>query len=620
MKLPLLIALFICLPFNSFSSPKAFKPLAKSLFAQPSVYDVRITPGNRGLSYIASQNGRSRLEVLDFETGRTYHALIEGRPDVYDYNWIDRDNVIIFVQKLGTPIGAFTASYKLGRVAPTDFYRVYDALPDKKRIYIAKDENFDSKFNDLYQVNALTGSRKRIEKNDGSVLAWLTDKDGVTRIRYTIDENEEDRYAYRSGPGDEWRDIPIHGHPLTVLFLDEPEQFILLVRKHGTNTFAAYRYDAANGKYLETILKDEQYDILFTSIIHDPETEETYGFAYDRDKPVTFWFDETFAKIESRIDALNPNTENQIIGYNHDRSAVVYQAISDLQPNQWRLFHLNTSRDELLLEHKVDFDLESARPCQPISFPNRDGTQIHGYLTRAQGNPDLPAKTLLMIHGGPRARDRWGWDAEAQFFAHLGYNVLKINYRGSDGYGLAYSPYSHFSAMQTSIADTIDGARWLIEQGIAAPEQIAIYGSSFGGHVALYSAAAAPDLFSAAVGYAGVYDWPLHIDAEFKKHPVFAKLKLNTYYPDYYEDPQKWLAQSAISKVDQIDCPVYLLHGGADENVSQAQSRRMQAALKKAGKDSRLKIFSFNGHGLVQESNRVKFYTALAQFLAEHTR
>ncbi|MBK1878660.1 alpha/beta hydrolase family protein [Pelagicoccus mobilis] len=618
MKYLSLIALAGCLCSVCFAANSNFKSLAKSLFAQPSVSDVRITPGNRGLSYIANKNGRSKLCVLDFESRRTYDTFIEGTPDVYDYYWIDRDNVIIFVQQLGNPIGAFTASYKLGRIAPTDFYRVYDTLPDKKRIYIAKDEDFDSKFNDLYQVNAISGSRKRIEKNDGSVIAWLTDKDGVTRIRYTIDENENDRYAYRSGPEDAWRDIPIHGHPLLVLFLNEPEQFVILIRRKGTDTFSVYKYDAASEQYTDTLLEHETYDILYTEIMHDPETEETYGFAYDLAKPATFWFDPTFAEIESQIDSLHPEAENQILGYNHDRNALVYHSFSDTRPSQWRLFSPANSTDELLLEHTIDFDTSQTQACEPITFPNRDGTLIHGYLTRTPNRGEPHAKTLLMIHGGPRARDRWGWDAEAQYFAALGYNVLKINYRGSDGYGVDYSPYSHFSSMQTSVRDTIDGAKWLIEQGIATKGKIGIYGSSFGGHVALSCAAEAPELFFASIGYAGVYDWPKHLDAEFKEYPVFAKLKFNTYYPGYEQEKEKWLANSAIARVDQITCPVYLLHGGSDDNVSQTQSRRMHKALKKAGKNSQLKIFSFNGHGLVLENNRVSFYSTLAQFLAKN--
>jgi len=617
MKITSIIALAACLSSSCEASNRELKSLAQALFAQPSVSDVRITPGNRGLSYISAKHGRSKLQLLDFESGRTYTASIEGIHDVYDYHWIDRENVVIFVQQLGNPTGAFTAGYKLNRVAPTDFYRVYDSLPDKKGIYIAKDEDFDSKFNDLYQVNALTGSRKRIEKNDGTVLAWLTDADGVTRIRHTIDEYEKDRYAYRSGPDGQWRDIPIHGQPLTVLFLDETEQFAILARREGSDTFSLYRYDATSNRYSSTILEDDEYDILITEFIHDPETEEIYGFSYDSARPTTFWFEQDFAKFESRIDALHPKTENRIIGYNHDKSAIVYQIINDNQPKQWRQFSLANSKDELLLNHKIDFDLSRARKKEAITYQNREGTLIHGYLTRTSIESEQPAKTLLMIHGGPRARDRWEWDAEAQYFASLGYNVLKINYRGSDGYGVNYSPYSHFSSLRTSVADTIDGAKWLIETGVAKPGKIAIYGSSFGGHVALSCAAQEPELFAASIGYAGVYDWPRYLDAQFKEYPVWAKLKFNTYYPGYDEDRESWTSNSAITQVASISCPVYLLHGGSDDNVSHSQSRRMHKALKKAGKDCKLKVLSFNGHGLVQESNRIKFYSQLATFLAE---
>ncbi|EDY80657.1 dienelactone hydrolase family [Verrucomicrobiia bacterium DG1235] len=606
-------ALCLSTPIQA-SEEQDAKSLAKQLFQQASVADVRLTPGNRGLSYISSRRGSSVLQVLDLQTGSTYKANIEGNPDVYDYYWIDRDTVMIFVQRLGSPIGAFTASYKLGGIAPTEFSRVYDTLPDKKRIFIAKAGSFDEKFNDLYQVNAYTGSKTKIEENDGNVLAWFTDKDGVTRIRYTIDENERDQYAYRSGPEREWKPLDIGGHPIGVLFLDHPDEFILFIRRDGTDKFAAYRFSGAENRYLETVLSDENYDIEFNQYILDPETEESYGFSYDLEKPKTYWFDPDLAQIEQQINALHPNTTNQILGYNADKSAVVYHRSSDTVPGDWRLFPAQ-KETATLLEALPHIDPKTTFPTEPIAFPTRDGAKIHGYLTRGATDADKPAKTLLMIHGGPRSRDRWGWDAEAQYFAALGYHVLKVNYRGSDGYGINYSPYSHFNSMRASVADTIDAAKWLIDQGISDPSRIALYGSSFGGHVALKSAAQAPDLFAATIGYAGVYDWPTHLDAEFKDQPIYATLKMETYYPDFEASRESIFADSALPDADFITCPVYLIHGRADETVSSTQSRRMHKALKRAGKDSTLKILNFNRHGLALEKNRISFYTDLAKFL-----
>ncbi len=245
-------------------------------------------------------------------------------------------------------------------------------------------------------------------------------------------------------------------------------------------------------------------------------------------------------------------------------------------------------------------------PVNPITYPGSEGKEIHALLTSPRGGS--PGKGLVvMIHGGPRARDYWGWDSEAQYFAALGYTVMKINYRGSSDYGLQYSPYSHLEAIHASIVDTADGVKWAIEQGYATPGQIAIYGSSFGGHVALRTAAEHPSLFACVIGYAGVYDWVKEMDREFAKEPVYWKLKLHTYYGDYDNEKDWWQAASAITVADQIAAPVYLLHGGSDEIVASRQSRQMHKALTKAGKGSSLKILGFNSHGMVQEKPTIRW-------------
>lgn len=601
---------------SSFAFPNSeIKILAEKLFQQPSVSDVRLSPGNRGLSYISAKNGNSTLRLIDLETGSHYRALVDGSPDVYDYYWLDRETVLFFVQKLGSPIGAYTASFKLASVRPSLFSRVYDTLPDKPSIYIAKDDDFDEKFNDLYQINALNGSRKLIEKNDGSILAWFTDKDGVTRIRYTIDENERDQYAYRSSIDSEWKPIDINGHPIGVLFRGGPDEFVVFVRRDGQTRFAAHSFDGAQNKYIDTVLEHEQYDIIYNQFIVDPESEETFGFQYDLEKPQMHWFDEELAATSERIDKKNPDTINEILGYDSSKESIIFKRYSDKVPSEWIRFNLDNESEEVLLHSLREFGSERTAPTEPVTFIARDEVTVHAYLTRPSSTAN--GKMLLMIHGGPRARDRWVWDPEAQYFAALGYNVLKINYRGSEGYGIEFSPYSHIESIEKSILDTIDGARWLVTQGISAPGKIAIYGSSFGGHVSLCSVAAEPELFYASVGYAGVYDWPTHLDEAFKEQPIYARLKTNTYYPSFEENRDHWFAASALPQANKIECPVFLIHGRADETVSATQSRRMHKALKKAGKDSKLKILSFNRHGFTQENNRITFYTELAKFLEE---
>lgn len=618
-RIPLLVLVFLFVPSLAFAASHE-KELAKHFFAQAKVADVRITPGNKGLSYISYERGVGVLKVYDFEKQFTYKLRALGNASIYDYYWVDRNNAIVHSQKLGLPYDSFVTSYQLGGNTPTLFTRVFDTLPDMKSVYLAREGRVTEKFPDLYRINAYTNSKTTFMKNPGQVLAWYTDKNGVARVQYTI-VDEKDIYEYRLNADEPWRKIDINGHPLGVLFTAKEESFIIFIRRDGFNTFGVYEFDAANNQYTDTLIEHPDRDILWSYIVIDPETEESYGFHYDLDKPMAYWINEDFKSYQKTINALHPDMANTILGYGSTQDTIVYKRHNDRFPGDWRTYDLNTGEDKTVLTEAPQIDSSEMQPSEAISFTSRDGVEIHGFLTKPKSETKTAGstKTLLMIHGGPRARDHWGWDAEAQYFAALGYAVLKVNYRGSDGYGLSYSPYSHFSSMHTSVQDTIDATHWLIEEKIATPGKISIYGSSFGGHVALSCAAEEPDLFTSAIGYAGVYNWLEELDHGFKEEPIYDRLKMRTYYGDYDNERDKWLAASAISKVDQIGCPVLLIHGRSDDVVSSTQSRRMKSALKKAGGDVKLKLLSFNRHGLAQEGNRIDFYTQLVRFLGENT-
>ena len=613
----LYVGVFVFLGSSLFAGSRE-KELARLFFSDPEVKEARLTPGNRGISYLSGAEGRTSLRLLDLTTGKTRRAFAESGADIYDHYWLDRDSVLVFAQKLGIPFQVFVINFNLGGHQLSEFHRVYDTLPDMKNVYLAKEGRVTIRFPDLYRVNAYTGSKTKVASNPGNIISWLTDKDGLPRIRYYIDENEIDCYEYRSNEGEEWRSIDIDGHPLSVLFLENaPEQFIIFIRRNGHDKFKAFRFDAERNEYIDTVLSDTNYDILPTEYLIDPENEASFGFRYSLAKPKNFWLDEAFAQAQARIDTLHPDTINNIAGRDQSSAGFVYRRFSDRLPGEWWRFDPHTKKNELLLVENPLIEPTEMVNTEVVAFPARDGTTIHGYLTKAPDWDGQPGKTILMIHGGPRARDYWEWDREAQYFAALGYSVLKVNYRGSSGYGLEYSPYYHYSSMLSSVSDTIDATKWLIAEGVAKPKAVAIYGSSFGGHVALSCVADAPELFACAIGYAGVYNWPEEVDADFKEEPVYATLKKHTYYGDFDNEREKWRAASAITKVDQIKCPVLLIHGRSDDIVSSTQSRRMRKAMKKAQKDVQLKILSFNAHGLAQEKNRINFYMEIAEFLGE---
>jgi len=598
---------------STLAAPRKPKTLAEKFFFKPDIEDARVSPGSHSLSFIGN-NGQRALFNHDFETGKRRSIKADRGNQIYDYYWVSPYQVIVFAEKLGIPAEVFSANRRLSAVEPCDYVQVYDLMPDTSDRILIKDTGKSEKFFDLELFNVDSGSRKRVAKNPGHIISWITDKNGIVRMRQWVDEDENDRFEYRLNEETEWKEIHLGTDSFGVLFLNEPEKVLSFHRPEGKDRVIARAFDCARNEFYGPSIEDPDYDLIPETYILDSETEETFGFSYQAERRRTIWFKREHHRIQEKINAAFPHTLNDIHGFALDETHAVIPRHSDRNPGEWLLFEIDTGQTKLIGKERPWIDPAETASTQSITFPNREGTPIHALLT--QPPHGVARKGLLtMIHGGPRARDYWDWDSEAQYFAALGYTVLKINYRGSSEYGLEYSPYSHLDAIRNSIVDVADGVRWAIDEGFTKSGKAAIYGSSFGGHVALRTAAEYPELFSCVIGYAGVYDWVKEMDREFAKEPIYWKLKQFKYYGDYDNEKEQWWDASAVTLAGQIQAPVYLLHGGADEIVASRQSRLMHKALKNAGKDVTLKILSFNNHGMVSERPTIRFYENLAKFV-----
>jgi dipeptidyl aminopeptidase/acylaminoacyl peptidase len=611
---PYLLILFSLLSIGLLEG-RGPKTLAQRFFFKPEIEDARVSPGNQYLSYISYSGSRS-LKNYEFETEKRRSIRPEENSDIYDYYWISQNQLLVFSQKLGIPTEIFTTTDRLSRITPTEYVEVYDLLPDTQNKLIIKDTERSEKFFSLQLHNLQSGSIKTVAKNPGHIISWYTDKDGVVRIRLWVDENEDDRFEYRPDAESPWKEIHPGADSFGILFLDEPEKIIAFVRPKGETHVIGRYFDCAQNVEYATPIRDPEYDIIPDQYMVDPETESTFGFSYQAEKRVSVWLSDHHQALQARIDSIHPDTINEVHGFTMNNSRAIVRRSSDQNPGEWTQFNIESEHETLIGKERPWINPEESASTESIVFPNREEIPIHALVTRPPQKVE-EKKLLVMVHGGPRARDYWGWDSEAQYFAALGYTVLKVNYRGSSEYGLDYSPNEHLKAIKASIVDVADGVRWALDQGYASKDKVAIYGSSFGGHVALRCAAEYPDLFACVIGYAGVYDWVKEMDREFKDEPIYWKLKLHTYYGDYDNEKALWREASAITIVDQINAPVYLIHGGADQIVASKQSRLMRTALKKAKKDVTLKILSFNNHGMVSEKPAIRFYQNLAKFIDE---
>jgi dipeptidyl aminopeptidase/acylaminoacyl peptidase len=294
--------------------------------------------------------------------------------------------------------------------------------------------------------------------------------------------------------------------------------------------------------------------------------------------------------------------------------------VHDRDPGATYLYDHTTGESRLLFRPHPDRDPEQMAPLLPVTIPSRDGLDLPSYLTLPVGVEPTDLPLVLVVHGGPWARDAWMYTPAVQLLANRGYAVLQVNFRGSAGYGKAFQKAAIGEFAGKMHDDLIDGVNWAVERGYADPKRVAIFGGSYGGYAALVGVTFTPDVFAAAIDYVGISSL-----ANFMRTlPEIARPHLaNNWHlfvgnPDVPEELEDMLARSPITKVDRIRTPLLVIQGANDVRVVQAESDNMVDALRARGIDVEYMVKDDEGHGFVNPENTIDMFHAVERFLAEH--
>ena len=296
-------------------------------------------------------------------------------------------------------------------------------------------------------------------------------------------------------------------------------------------------------------------------------------------------------------------------------------SLDTMNRNQELLFHaaqvFKTTPGELAARAE-----QQMAEMTPVTYTSRDGLEIEGYLTLPVGKTLHNAKNLPVVvnpHGGPWARDSWGFNPEVQFLANRGYAVLQMNFRGSTGFGRKFTEIAYGKWGQTMQDDITDGVNWLIEKGIADPAKIAIYGGSYGGYATLQGIVKDPDLYACAVDYVGVSN----LFSFLQTIPPYWKPMLDMMYEmvgNPEKDAQMLRENSPALNAERIKTPLLVVQGANDPRVNINESNQMVNALRKRGVHVDYMVKDNEGHGFHNEENRFDFYRTMEKFLGKYLK
>lgn len=458
----------------------------------------------------------------------------------------------------------------------------------------------------------------RIEQPDRRVGRYYSDGRGNVRlislpIQRSGSEGQASTrtdYVYRTANNREWRPFGSYdsngGEGMIPLAVD-PELNAVYVLKKLNGRMALYRVKLDGTLATEMVYANEQVDV--DSIVTANRGSKVIGVTFADERRRIVYFDPAYRAAHDMLArALRTLPQIDFGATSADGNLVIVHAGADADPGRYFLFNRTTRNLNEIMLARPQLENVPLATVRAVTYPGPDGVPVPAYLTLPPGREGRGLPAIVLPHGGPEARDEWGFDWLAQYLANQGYAVLQPNYRGSSGYGDAWLQQNGFRGWRTSIGDITAGARWLAAQGIGDPARMAILGWSYGGYAALQSGVTEPGLFRAIVAIAPVTDLQQAKD-DFRN---YTSARNNS---EFIGSGPHIREGSPLQNVSAITAPVLLFHGDRDLNVPIIHSRRMDSALRGAGKSSELVTYQGLEHDLADSGVRVQMLQRIGAFL-----
>jgi dipeptidyl aminopeptidase/acylaminoacyl peptidase len=607
---------------SSAEAPQRAKRIPlRDFFRNPERASFEISPDGSMLSFMQPYQNRMNVFVQPRAGGEPVRLTSETERDVAGYFWKGSRRIVYLKDFKGDENFHLMAS-DVGGGEPVDltpFDKVRaeildDRYDDDNEMIVGLNRRNAEVF-DAYRLDLDSGELTLIAENPGNVTSWVTDHSGCIRLAIATD-GVSTSILHRANEAAAFQNVITTNfkEQIAPLFFDFDNKLLFASSNIGRDKSAIVRLDPATAKEDGVIFQHPEVDVagLGWSRKRKVRTEAQF-ITWKRERKFFDAETETiFAELTSRL----PGYEIDLQSNNRDENIFVVAAWSDRTQGVRYLYERQSGTLTKLAEIAPWLDENALAEMRPISYRSRDGLTINGYLTLPRGGgKNLPL--VVHPHGGPWARDIWGYNPEVQFLANRGYAVLQMNFRGSLGYGRAFWEASFRQWGKTMQDDITDGVKYAIEQGIADPQRVAIYGGSYGGYATLAGLAFTPEVYACGVDFVGVSN----LFTFLKTIPPYWKPMLDMFY-EMVGNPKKdqaLLAEaSPVLHADAIRAPLLIAQGAQDPRVNIDESDQMVAALRKHGIPVEYIVKDNEGHGFHNEENRFEFYEAMEKFLEKY--
>ena len=631
----------------------------------PGAESAAISPNGKKIAMVQGAGGDNRMVAFYPLDGSTPSRVDLGPMKVRDLTWVNNDNVILWVSLTSDYYGnsgylvefwrAISISESTGKIAKlfskepkfsllTAPPTLLHTLPgDPEHVLMSYYDPFSGRGTSgigsrlgnnvigdewaltVYEVEVETGKVDSVEAGDEHTSYFVADAEGNLRIRSDYrDKYDMSAIYYRAPDERAWTKIDEFAREdgeesdYVVSRIDRGGEHAYAFARGPGGRYRLHKYEFS-GELGPVIGSNPAYDI--TSMDVDPHTSTAQGYYYTADLPQQEFFDPELKSLHSALKGALKPYDSVIIEYNSlDRNIFIVRARKMGSPSELYLFDRAKKELSFLASNYPNIAPEMLARVERFDYRASDGLDIPGYFYTPPGKTKKKLPLVVLPHGGPWARDTAGFHWQAQYYAAMGYAVYKPNFRGSDGFGIAFREAGYGEWGGKMQDDITEGVQKLIADGVVDPARICIVGGSYGGYASLMGGAKTPDLYKCVIAYAPVTDIPaiFRYDETYggksSENVVFMRKSIG----NIRHDRDFLNAISPVNRASDFSAPVLLIHGKDDTVVPIDQSRDMEKALSGAGKDVTFIELEGEDHWLSTASTRKAMLEASSAFLIEH--
>ncbi|MGD8535333.1 MAG: S9 family peptidase [Candidatus Aminicenantes bacterium] len=594
----------------------------EDFFKNPESTGYDLSPDGEHIAFLKPWQNRLNVHVQKIGEEEVTRVTSATERDIAGYMWANNERIAYVQDTAGDEnfrvyaVDIDGSDFK--ELTPFEKVRasIIDELENDPEHMLIDMNKRDARVFDVYRININTGKMEMIAQNPGNITGWMTDHDGNLRIALTTD-GVNTSVLYRDSEKGDFQVLITTSFKETFnpLFFTFDNKNLYIASNIGRDKEAIYEYDVKNKKNIRLLYEHPDVDV--NSLMRSDKRKKITGTYYYTEKMHYHFFDEDREKLQMDLEKRLPGYEARVYSMSKDETKILVRTFSDRSLGAYYYLNRGTNEFMKLVDVSPWLSEDEMAEMKPISYTSRDGLTIHGYLTLPKGFKPKNLPVIILPHGGPWARDTWGFIPEVQFLANRGYAVLQMNFRTSTGYGRKFWE-AGFRQNGLAIQDDItDGVKWLIDQGIADSERVGIMGGSYGGYCTLAGLAFTPDLYACGVDYVGISSWFTILEGI---PPYWEPMKEMFYEMVGHPEKDKELLErtSPLFHADKIKVPLFVAQGANDPRVNKIESDQIVEAVKKQGVDVEYMVKENEGHGFRNEENRFDFYRAVEKFLAKH--